>query len=127
MDPIGLALENFDAIGRWRVTDDGTPIDASGALMDGSKINGVTDLRSALVRYSPQFERVVAEKLMIYALGRGTEFYDMPTIRAIIHDAVKSGDKFSSFVLGVVKSDQFQMNQKLMSGNKSESQQRASR
>jgi len=127
MDPIGLALENFDAIGRWRTTDDGSPIDASGMLMDGQKINGVTDLRTAMVRYSPEFERVVAEKLMIYALGRGTEYYDMPTIRAIVRDAEKNNHKFSSFVLGVVKSDQFQMNQKLMSGNASQNQQRASR
>jgi hypothetical protein len=80
-----------------------------------------------LIRYSPQFERVVAEKLMIYALGRGTEYYDMPTIRAIVHDADKNGNKFSSFVLGVVKSDQFQMNQKLMTATKPDTQQRASR
>jgi hypothetical protein len=122
MDPIGLSLENFDAIGRWRVTDDGTPIDSSGMLMDGAKINGVTDLRQALLRYAPQFERVIVEKLMIYALGRGTEYYDMPTIRAIVRDAGKNDNKFSSLVLGVVKSEQFQMNQKIP-----ENQQRASK
>jgi hypothetical protein len=78
MDPIGFSLENFDAIGQWRTTDDGSPISAAGVLVDGSKLNGVADLRQALVRYSPQFVRVVTEKLMIYALGRGTEHYDMP-------------------------------------------------
>ena len=67
MDPIGLALENFDAIGRWRTTDDGSPIDASGNLMDGTKINGVTELRQALMRYSPQFERVVVDRKSVVA------------------------------------------------------------
>ena len=127
MDPIGLSLENFDAIGRWRTTDDGSPIDASGMLMDGTKINGASELRQALMHYAPQFERVVVEKLMTYGLGRGTEYYDMPTMRSIVHDAEKNGNKFSSLVLGIVKSDQFQMNQKLMSGTPPENQQRASR
>jgi hypothetical protein len=126
MDPIGFSLENFDAIGRWRTTDDGSPIDAAGMLVDGSKLDGVKGLREALLRYSPQFERVIAEKLTIYALGRGTEYYDMPLIRSIVHDAEKNNYRFSSFVLGVVKSEQFQMNQKLMS-NIQQNQQRASR
>ena len=78
MDPIGFSLENFDAVGHWRVTDDGSPIDPSGMLVDGTKLDGVTGLRDALVRYSPQFVRVITEKLMIYALGRGTEYFDMP-------------------------------------------------
>jgi len=114
MDPIGLALENFDAIGKWRVTDDGTPIDPSGMLVDGTKINGVAGLREALIRNKAQFVRVIADKLMIYGLGRGTEYFDMPEVRAIVHDAEKNNYKFSTLVLGVVKSDQFQMNQKLM-------------
>ena len=115
MDPIGLALENFDAVGAWRLTDDGSPIDPSGMLVDGTKLDGVTGLRNALVKYSPQFVRVVTEKLLIYALGRGTEYYDMPLIRSIVHDAAKDNYKFSSLVLGVVKSEPFQMNQKLIS------------
>jgi hypothetical protein len=113
MDPIGLVLENFDAIGQWRTTEDGSPIDPSGNLVDGSKLNGVSDLRNALVRYTPQFVRVVSEKLMIYALGRGTEYYDMPLIRSIVHGAEKDNYRFSSLVLGVVKSDPFQKNMKV--------------
>ncbi len=128
MDPIGFSLENFDAVGHWRTTDDGNPIDASGQLVDGTKINGVVDLRNALMRYSPQFVRLVTEKLMIYALGRGTEYYDMPLIRSIVHDAEKTNYRFSSLVLGIVKSDPFQMNQKVqISSNAPELQQRASR
>ena len=125
MDPIGLVLENFDGTGQWRTLDDGSPIDPSGKLVDGTKLNGVTDLREALVKYSPQFVRVVTEKLMIYALGRGTEYYDMPVVRSIVHAADKDKDRFSSLVIGVVKSQPFQMNQKLeSSGN---GQERASR
>jgi hypothetical protein len=127
MDPIGLALENFDAIGKWRVTDDGTPIDPSGMLVDGTTINGVAGLRNALIRNKAQFVRVIAEKLMIYGLGRGTEYFDMPEIRAIVHDAEKNNYKFSTLVLGVVKSEQFQMNQKLMTGAAQENKQRAAR
>lgn len=127
MDPIGLALENFDAIGKWRVTDDGTPIDTAGMLVDGTKINGVTDLRNALIRNKAQFLRVITEKLMIYAIGRGTEYYDMPEIRAIVHQAEKNNYRFSSLVLGIVKSNQFQMNQKLMTSNEKPVQERAAR
>jgi hypothetical protein len=112
MDPIGFSLENFDAIGQWRATDDGSPINAAGQLVDGTKMNGVTDLRNALLRYSPQFVRVVTEKLMIYALGRGTEYYDMPLIRSIVRSAEPGNYRFSSLVLGVVASDPFQMNMK---------------
>jgi hypothetical protein len=112
MDPIGFSMENFDAIGRWRTTDDGSAIDASGILVDGSKLDGVKGMREALVRYSPQFARVVAEKLMIYALGRGTEYYDMPAVRTIVRDAEKNNYRFSSLVLGVAKSASFQMNMK---------------
>jgi hypothetical protein len=127
MDPIGFALENFDAVGMWRTEESGKPIDAAGQLVDGTKINGLKDLRDALARYSPQFVRVMTEKLVIYALGRGTEHYDMPLVRSIVASAAKNDYKFSALVLGVVKSEQFQMNQKLMSGASSEPQQRASR
>jgi len=125
MDPIGLTLENFDGVGQYRTLDDGSPIDPSGQLVDGTKLNGIADLRAALVKYSPQFVRVVTEKLMIYALGRGTEYYDMPLVRGIVHASEKDKYKFSSLVIGVVKSQPFQMNQKLeSSGN---GQERASR
>ena len=128
MDPIGFSLENFDAIGRWRTTDDGTPINPAGKLVDGSDIDGVKGLREAFIRYKPQFMRVVAENLLIYALGRGTEYYDMPLVRSIVRDADRNGDKFSSLVLGIVKSDQFQMNQKIQLGaNGQDTQLRAER
>jgi mono/diheme cytochrome c family protein len=125
MDPIGLVLENFDGIGQWRTLDDGSPINPSGQLVDGTKLNGIADLRAALVKYSPQFVRVVTEKLMIYGLGRGTEYYDMPLVRSIVHSAEKDKYRFSSLVIGVVKSQPFQMNQKLESAGNG--QERASR
>jgi hypothetical protein len=111
-EPLGLALENFDAVGMWRTQDEGSPIDASGKIVDGTKVDGVASLRNVLVRYSPQFERVVTEKLMTYALGRGVEYQDMPMVRSIVRDAAASKFKFSSIVLGIVKSAPFQMNAK---------------
>jgi len=117
MDPIGFSLENFDAVGQWRTTDDGSVINPAGTLVDGSKLDGVKGLREALLRYSPQFVRVITEKLLIYAMGRGTEPSDMPAVRSIVRDAERGNYKFSSLVLGVVKSEQFQMNQKLMTSN----------
>jgi hypothetical protein len=111
-EPIGLAMENFDATGAWRTQDGESAIDASGVLVDGTKVNGVTGLRDWLVAHSDQFVRVITEKLMTYALGRGTEYEDMPTIRAIVHEAAPSKYDFSSIVLGVVKSPAFQMNMK---------------
>jgi hypothetical protein len=127
MDPIGLSLENFNGIGQWRTTDDGSPINASGTLVDGTKLNGVTELRGALVKYTPQFARVLTEKLLIYSLGRGTEYFDMPLVRSIVHSAEHNNYRFSSFVLGVVKSDAFQMNEKMQLSENKEPQQRASR
>jgi mono/diheme cytochrome c family protein len=112
MDPIGFALENFDAIGAWRTQDAGNPIDATGYLVDGSKLDGLKGLREALVRYAPQFVRVATEHLMTYALGRGVEYYDMPTLRSIVHTAGKNDYRLSSLVLGVVRTEQFQMNMK---------------
>jgi hypothetical protein len=119
MDPIGFSMENFDAIGSWRTADEGSPIDAAGVLVDGSKLDGVKSMREALLRYSPQFVRVIAEKLFIYGLGRGTEYYDMPLVRSIVREAEPNHYRFSSLVLGVVKSDAFQMNQKLQSSTPS--------
>jgi hypothetical protein len=111
-EPMGLALENFDAVGSWRTLDEGQPIDASGVLPDGTKVSGVVDLRKSLERYSTQFVQVVSEKLLMYALGRGTEHEDMPMVRAIARDAAAGGYKFSTLVLSIVKSDMFRMNQK---------------
>ena len=88
------------------------PIDASSQLFDGQKVNGVVDLRNALLRYSPQFRRSITEKLMTYAVGRRVEYYDMPVVRAIVRDAGKQNDRFSSIVLGIVRSPEFQMRMK---------------
>ena len=115
MDPIGLTLENFDVDGVWRIKDGGeggVPINASSELFDGTKINGVADLRNALLRYSPQFVRSLTEKLMTYALGRGVQYYDMPVVRGIVRDAARNNYRFSSIVVGIVKSAPFQMRTK---------------
>ena len=111
-EPVGIALENFDAVGAWRTHDEGVPIDASGVLADGTKLDGVTSLRGSMVKYSDQFVRVVTEKLLIYALGRGVEYEDMPVVRTVVRDAEASRYRFSSLVLGIVKSAPFQMNMK---------------
>ena len=112
MDPIGFALENFDGIGKWRTEDAGQKLDASSRLTDGTKIDGVVDLRNALLRYSPQFARVVTEKLLTYALGRGVVYQDMPVVRAIVREAARNNYRFSALVEGIVKSEPFQMNRK---------------
>jgi hypothetical protein len=112
MDPIGFAMENFDGIGKWRTTQSGQKLDASGVLFDGTRINGVADLRQALMHYSPQFLRTLTEKLMTYGLGRGVESGDMPTVRAIVREAERNQYRFSSLIEGIVKSDPFQMNRK---------------
>jgi hypothetical protein len=110
MDPIGFALENFDGIGKWRTTEAGQKLDASGQLVDGTKIDSVVSLREALLRYSPQFMRTVTEKLLTYALGRGVDYEDMPTVRSIVREAAKNDNRFSAVVLEIVKSAPFQMN-----------------
>jgi mono/diheme cytochrome c family protein len=109
-EPIGLALENFDGIGAWRLQDEGQPIDTKGALANGTKIDGVASLRDVLMQNSELFVRVVAEKLLTYALGRGVEDRDMPLVRSIVRDAAGSDYRFSALVLGVVKSAPFQNN-----------------
>ena len=109
MDSVGFALEGFDAIGRWRTIDElGDPIDASGVLPDGSTFRGLDEFRAALLS-SELFRIVLAEKLMVYALGRGVEPYDMPAVRAIVRDAADEEHRFSQFILGVVNSTPFQM------------------
>jgi cytochrome c5 len=112
-EPIGLAMENFDAVGAWRTQDQGVPIDASGVLVDGTKVDGVANLREVLMRRSDTFARVVAEKLLTYALGRGVEYEDMPLVRSIVRDSGASKYRFSSLVLNIVKSPAFQMNMKM--------------
>jgi uncharacterized protein DUF1592/uncharacterized protein DUF1588/uncharacterized protein DUF1587/uncharacterized protein DUF1595/uncharacterized protein DUF1585 len=113
MDPIGFALENFDAIGVWRTTDEGQPIDAASQTFDSTKIDGPTGVRNWLVaKYSDLFVTVASEKLLTYALGRGLQYQDMTLVRGIARDTVKSDGRFSSLVLGIVKSKPFQMNTK---------------
>ena len=111
-EPIGIALENFDGVGAWRLQDEGQPIDATGVLANGTKIDGVASLRDVLMQNSEQFVRVVAEKLLTYALGRGVEHQDMPLVRSIVRDAAGVDYRFSALVLGVVKSAPFQNNVK---------------
>jgi hypothetical protein len=108
MDPIGLALENFDGIGRWRTTDNGAIIDPASQLADGTKIDGPVALRQAILRRPAMFAQNVTEMLLSYGLGHGIEYQDMPFVRAIVKDAGKSGYTFSSLVLGIVKSAPFQ-------------------
>ena len=110
MDPLGFALENFDAIGRWRtLSESDTPIDASGVLPDGRRFEGPVGLRSALLHAPDRFVHTLTEKLLTYALGRGVEHFDEPTIRAIVRDAERGGWRFESIVLGIVNSTPFQM------------------
>jgi mono/diheme cytochrome c family protein len=112
-EPVGLALENFDGVGAWRTHDEGVPVDTTGKLPDGTPLDaGVSALRGALLRYSDQFARVVAEKLLTYALGRGVEYDDMPTVRTIVRSAEANKYRFSSLVAGIVNSEPFQMNMK---------------
>ena len=113
MDPIGFSLENFDGIGLFRTDEEGTPVDASAKVFDGTAIDGPAGLRKWLLEYSDQFVEVVAEKLLTYALGRGIEYQDMPLIRSIAHEAKRNDNRFSSLVLGVVNSKAFQMNMKV--------------
>jgi hypothetical protein len=110
MDPLGLAMENFDAVGQWRtVGESRQPIDASGGLPDGTTVAGFEELRKALLQHSREFVLTLTEKMMIYALGRGVEYYDAPAIRRIADDATANGYRFSTIILGVAKSVPFQM------------------
>ena len=110
MDPIGFALENYDAVGKWRTEDAGIPIDASGQLPDGTRFEGPAGLSQVLLtKYREDFVRTATEKLLTYALGRGVEYYDYPTVRAISRDAARDNYRVSSWILAVVTSTPFQM------------------
>ena len=110
MDPIGFALEHYNAIGQWRpLSEAGTPIDASGTLPDGAAFEGPTGLRDLLLDRPDDFVGTVTEKLMMYALGRGLEYYDAPTVRKIVRDAAGEEYRWSAIILGIVKSTAFQM------------------
>jgi cytochrome c551/c552 len=120
MDPIGLALENFDLTGQWREFDEGVPIDASGVLVDGTPVDGPADLRRALVGRSEVFVKTMTEKMLMYALGRPVEYHDMPTVRSIVRGAREEDYRLSSIVLGVAESLPFRMRVKSAPGPGSE-------
>ena len=109
MDPLGFAMENFDAVGTWRTRDAGLPLDASGQLADGTSINGIVALRGALLARSDVFVQTLTEKLMTYALGRGLQYYDMPAVRQIVRTAARQDYRFSAIMNGIVSSAPFQM------------------
>src|SRR5580658_2121967 len=109
MDPIGFSLENFDLIGQYRVKDGDTVIDPSGQLVDGTKLDGPASLRNALLGRSDVFVRTMTEKLLAYGTGRALKYYDMPVVRSIARDAAHNDNRFSSLIVGIVKSDPFQM------------------
>ncbi|MBM3772571.1 MAG: DUF1592 domain-containing protein [Acidimicrobiia bacterium] len=109
MDPLGLALENFDAIGAWRTIDGASAIDPTAVLPDGVKLDGPASLRAMLLKRGDRFVQNITEKLLTYALGRGSDYHDAPAIRQIARDASSNGSRWSSLILGIVKSTPFQM------------------
>ena len=115
MDPIGFALENFDSDASWRTKQGGAggvPLDTAAVLWDGTKVDGPIELRQALLHYSPQFVRMITEKLMTFSLGRGVEYEDMPVIRSIVHEAEKDNNRFFAILMGIIRSTPFQMRTK---------------
>jgi hypothetical protein len=117
MDPIGFALENFDAVGAWRTRDAGSPIDASGQLTDGTNVDGVVSLRQALMKRPEVFVGTFTEKLLTYALGRGLDYRDRPAVRAIVRDAAAADYRFAAVVTAIARSAPFQMRMKPLETN----------
>jgi hypothetical protein len=109
IDPLGLALENFDVVAAWRIKDNGVPVDSNGVVYDGTTINGPAELRQVLLNKSEAVLRNFTDNLMSYAVGRRIEYFDQPTVRSIVRKASQNGNRLSSFVLGVVSSPAFQM------------------
>jgi hypothetical protein len=109
MDPVGFSLEYFDLIGKWRETDGSTPVNATGRLADGTSLDGPDSLRKALLSRRDAVAATATEKLLTYALGRRVEYFDMPAVRAVVHEASSTDYRFSSLVAGVVKSVPFRM------------------
>ena len=108
-DPVGFALENYDAVGRWRTLEAGEPIDASGTLFDGTDFRGVAGLQKAILNRPELFVRTLSEKLLTFAIGRGVAYYDAPAVRKIVRDASAQDYRFSSIVMGIVNSTPFRM------------------
>jgi len=111
-EPMGFAMENFDAVGQWRTTEVGNPIDTMGIITDGTRIDGIKGLRELTVRKGEMFAEVVIENMLTYAIGRGLDYKDMPLVRSLTHTAAKDNYKFSSLIMGVVQSPAFTMNMK---------------
>ena len=109
MDPIGFAMENFDAVGAWRTREPGGPLDTSGELADGTMVDGIVDLRNAILARPEVFVRTMTEKLLTYALGRGVDYHDMPAVRSIVRQSATGDYRFSSLMLGIVNSVPFQL------------------
>jgi hypothetical protein len=109
MDPLGFALENFDALGKWRTVADDEKVDASASLPDGTKFQGISGLRNLLVSHKEDYVRTLTEKLLAYSIGRGIEYYDLPTIRQIARESAQADYRWSSLVLGIVRSKPFSM------------------
>jgi len=109
MDPLGFSLENFDGIGTWRTVEEGTSVDASATMPDGTIIDGPVGLRDLLLAEEERFAETVAEKLLTYALGRGVEYYDRPAVREISRKAASSDYRWSALIQGIVESTPFQM------------------
>jgi hypothetical protein len=113
IDPVGFALENYDALGRWRSSEEGKPVDCSGGLPDGSRFSGIDGLEQGLLNRPEVFVSTLTEKLLIFALGRGIEYYDGPAIRKIMRDAQRNDCRFSSIIVGIVRSTPFTMRKAL--------------
>jgi hypothetical protein len=109
MDPIGFSLENFDPVGSWRSNDSGYRIDATGKMFDGVKLDGPVSLRQAILGHSDAFLGAFTESMLAYGIGRVIDYRDMPAVRAIEQEAARNNNRFSSFIMGVVKSAPFQM------------------
>jgi hypothetical protein len=109
MDPLGFSLENFDAIGRWRTVSDGLPVDASAVFADGTPLDGVRGLRQFLLKHRDNYAHTFVEKLLTYSLGRHVGYRDQPSVRKIVRDAAAADYRWSSIILGIVKSAPFQM------------------
>ncbi len=107
MDPLGFSLENFDALGKWRTMSDGSPIDASASLPDSSRFDGVIGLRALLISHREDFVRTFTNRLLVYAIGRGTEYYDWPAVRKVVLDAAADDHRWSAIIMGIVKSRPF--------------------
>ena len=113
IDPPGFSLENFDAVGRWRMVEEGKPVDVSGGLPDGSKFTGIDGLENGLLNRPDIFVGTLTEKLLTFALGRGVEYYDGPAVRKIVREAEAADFRFSSIIVGIVKSTPFTMRSSL--------------